>query len=75
MKTKTLYGHQYTWHEELGFWFNELGDGRPVFIFPPTRERESWWVLSPTTQSFIELTEEHAEYRAFSVAAGLISQE
>lgn len=75
MKTKTMFGHKYTWHEELGFWSNGKEDGRPVLIFPPKGEdRPSWWVLSPTADNLIKLFGDDAEHRAFSIAAGFITQ-
>lgn len=69
----------YKWNGKLGFWYNvDLQNERnPVQIFQPIwndPERKSWWVVSPNMMYFTEVSGENAEMRAFSIAAGYITQ-
>lgn len=73
------FGHTYAWNWRLRFWYNPqiLSGQNPVQIFEPVPGdtlRTSWWVVSPNMVYFSEVTGENAEKRAFSIAAGYITQ-
>lgn len=71
-ETVTKFGHTYVWHRSLGFWTNK--EGRVVQIFPPTPGRPDWWVVIPDEREIYNLRGNAAEDRAFSSAAGYITQ-
>ncbi len=73
-KTREEFGHEYAWHEALGFWHpTRVGRGRnPVQIFPPSGTRTEWWVFVPRHNFFQKVQGEDAEMRCFSIATGYI---
>jgi hypothetical protein len=78
-RRRAIFGHNFEWSGRLGFWYNSpiMGRMNPVLIFEPVEGnplRSSWWVVSPNMGDFTEVSGEGAERRAFSIAAGYITQ-